>query len=116
MQLLAAVGASLVLSVDAGHRGKAWSILRVYANGIMDAGSTDLPQKGVVTALAADPLGRFLLTAAGPKVTVWDPATWKPLRAFDWKIGRLTCLAVSPDGTLAAAGGDKGKVAVWDVE
>lgn len=116
VQRLAAVGASIVLSVDVGHWGKAWSILRVYAGDSVDAGSTDLPQKGIVTALAADLLGRFLLSASGAKVTVWDPVTWKPLRAFDWTIGRVTCLAVSADGTLAAAGGDKGKAVVWDVE
>ncbi len=66
-------------------------------------------------ALCGDPLGRFLLAGCGKQVLEFDPASWKPARQFDWKIGTVACLAVSADGTVAAAGGDKGKVAVWDV-
>ena len=33
-----------------------------------------------------------------------------------WNIGRLRSIAFSPDGTLAAAGSDTGRIVVWDVE
>jgi hypothetical protein len=36
--------------------------------------------------------------------------------AFDWDMGRLRSVAFSPDGMLAAAGNDKGKIVVWDVD
>ncbi len=72
--------------------------------------------KDPIAAVCADPLGRFVLTAAGKLVTQWDPATWLPARTFNWKIGTITCLTVNPNGTIAAAGGYQGKVAVWDVE
>lgn len=66
--------------------------------------------------LCDDSHGRFLLAACGKQVLEFDPASWKVARQFDWKIGTVNCLAVSAEGTLAAAGGDKGRVAVWDVE
>jgi WD40 repeat protein len=69
-----------------------------------------------LNVLCSDPHGRFLLTACGKEVLAWDPRSWKRTHTFNWQIGTVNCLAVSADGTLAAAGGDKGKVAVWDVE
>jgi WD40 repeat protein len=67
-------------------------------------------------ALATDPGGRFFLTASGHRVSVWETKTWKEAKTFAWKVGPITCLAVSPDGLLAAAGSATGKVMVWDVE
>jgi WD40 repeat protein len=69
-----------------------------------------------LNALCGDPHGRFLLAAGSQKVLVFDPVSWKVAHQFDWKIGTVNCLAISADGTVAAAGGDKGKVLVWDVE
>lgn len=69
-----------------------------------------------LNVLCGDPLGRFLLIACGKQVLEFDPASWKVARQFDWQIGTVNCLAISPAGTVAAAGGDKGKVAVWDLE
>ncbi len=67
-------------------------------------------------AVAGDPHGRFLLSASGSSVSVWDPKTWKVAKTYDWKAGAITCLAVAPDGLTAAAGTATGKVVVWDVE
>jgi WD40 repeat protein len=35
---------------------------------------------------------------------------------YTWNIGRMRSIAFSPDGTLAAAGSDTGKIIVWDVD
>ena len=69
------------------------------------------------TGLAFHPSGRFLAaTSNDATVKLYDTATWKRGQSFDWDIGRLRSIAFSPDGMLAAAGGDRGKIVVWDVD
>jgi WD40 repeat protein len=66
-------------------------------------------------AFTAD--GSRLLTASNEQVVqVWAAPTWGEATAYAWKIGKLGCVAVSADGTLAAAGGSTGKVVVWDLD
>jgi hypothetical protein len=73
---------------------------------------------GPVAAVAAHPHRPLLLAAAGESVHSWryDDGLLTPLRSFDWQIGRVTGIAIAPDGMLAAAGGADGQVAVWDLE
>jgi WD40 repeat protein len=67
--------------------------------------------------IALHPSGRMLLVADGSKkVTVYDTSNGRPAAQFDWGIGKVGCVTYSPDGTLAAAGGEKGQVVVWDAE
>jgi WD40 repeat protein len=62
------------------------------------------------------PDGRSLITVSNDATaTTWDTANWRQKHAYAWKAGKLKCAAFSPDGCLAAAGGDGGKVVVWDV-
>jgi len=69
------------------------------------------------TGLAFHLSGRYLAaTSNDATVKLYDTSTWKLAQAFDWDIGRLRSIAFSPDGMLAAAGGDKGKIVVWDVD
>ena len=63
---------------------------------------------------------------AGPAVSMasWrehrslivSTTTWKQVRKWKWDIGALRVIGVSPDGTLAAAGGPTGKIVVWDLD
>ena len=70
-----------------------------------------------VTGLAVHPSGKAIVTSRNDGTAwFWDPATFRPLRSFDWKVGKLVSVAFSPDGSLAAAGTDRGQVVVWDVD
>ncbi|QDU18738.1 WD40 repeat domain-containing protein [Urbifossiella limnaea] len=69
------------------------------------------------TAAAFHPSGRYLFTTSNDAtVTVWDTDEWVRVKRFAWEVGRLRSVAVSADGLLAAAGSDRGRVVVWDVD
>jgi hypothetical protein len=69
------------------------------------------------TGMAFHPSGRYLAATSNDKtVKFYDTTTWELARTFTWDIGRMRSVCFSPDGTLAAAGSDSGKVVVWDVD
>jgi WD40 repeat protein len=69
------------------------------------------------TAAAFHPSSKYLaVTSNDATVKVYETATWAVARTFTWDIGKVRSVAFSPDGTLAAAGSDTGKVVVWDVD
>lgn len=68
-------------------------------------------------AVAYHPTGSYLLAANNDNtVRVFETTTWSVVKQYTWAIGRLSAVAVSPDGTLAAAGGERGQVVVWDLD
>ncbi len=68
-------------------------------------------------AVAFHPNGA-LLAAVGDDglVTLYDTATWKVVKSFAWKIGKLRAVCFSADGTRAAALSANGKIMVWDMD
>ena len=67
--------------------------------------------------LALHPVGHTLLVADGSKrVTQFDTDSGRPVNSFDWGVGKVSCVDICRDGTLAAAGGEKGQVVEWDAE
>lgn len=73
---------------------------------------------GSVSAACFDPTGTRLFTGGEDDgVREWrveDSLTKGP--AYDWGVGAVWSVAVSPDGLLCAAGGKWGDAAVWDLE
>jgi WD40 repeat protein len=73
---------------------------------------------GSVSAVAFHPTGSRLFTGGEDEgVREWlvgDRLTKGS--AYDWNLGAVWSVAVSPDGLLCAAGGKGGEVAVWDLE
>lgn len=61
--------------------------------------------------------GASLLVSGGGDglVCLWDAGSRRELDRYDWQIGPISDVTVSPDGLTAAAAGEAG-VIVWDVE
>jgi WD40 repeat protein len=75
------------------------------------------PGKQHFTGIAFHPSGKYLAATSNDKtVKLYDTTSWELARTFTWDIGKMRSIAFSPDGTLAAAGSDTGKVVVWDVD
>jgi hypothetical protein len=69
------------------------------------------------TGLAFHPSGRFLAaTSNDATVKLYDTSNWSLATTYTWDVGRMRSVAFSPDGLLAVAGSDTGKVVVWDVD
>lgn len=74
-------------------------------------------KRPIVFDVAFDPSGKLFATANGDAPVRWyDAKTGAERETFDWGIGSITAVAFSPDGSLCAAGGEGGQVAVWDVD
>jgi WD40 repeat protein len=70
-----------------------------------------------ITGVAFHPSGRYLAATSNDQtVKLYDTQSWELAKTYTWDIGRMRSIAFSPDGTLAAAGSDTGKVVVWDVD
>jgi WD40 repeat protein len=69
------------------------------------------------TGVAFHPSGKYLAAASTDEsVKIYEAATGREARTFAWQIGKMRSVAFSPDGSVAAAGSDRGKVVVWDVD
>jgi WD40 repeat protein len=64
-------------------------------------------------AFAAD--SRLLAFAFGNRAEIWEMAPPRCLRAYEWPIREIFCLAFAPDGLTVAAGGIGG-IVIWDVD
>jgi WD40 repeat protein len=70
-----------------------------------------------ILALAFTPDGRSVITVSNERTArIWDTASWRCQETFDWRVGKLKSLAISPDGMRAATGSERGRIVIWDLE
>ncbi len=62
--------------------------------------------------VAPGPGGLLAIVDDDHRLSVWDAATWQPLRVVIHEGGEPSAIAWSPAGVLAPAGG--AAVALWD--
>lgn len=73
------------------------------------------PGKNNALAFTAD--GRTLgVGRNGGLVDLWRVGDWARAATYRWPVGHVHRVAFSPDGVCAAAAGDSGRVAVWDID
>jgi WD40 repeat protein len=70
------------------------------------------------TVLRAHPSRPIVLTGGEDgTVRLWEISQRAiELHSYDWNIKQVTAVAISPDGSLAAAGSSSGEVVVWDLD
>jgi WD40 repeat protein len=69
-----------------------------------------------VNSIAFTPSGEKLLSAAADGlVKIWSVAARRCDLTIDWEIGAVSHVAVSPDGRMAAAGGELDKIVLWEL-
>jgi WD40 repeat protein len=97
-----------------GHRLWLWDAATGEPTGPLMAAGT-----GLFGRPAFHPSGRWLLAGGvnvGGGVYGWDAATGAEGYAFAPPVGPVHAVAVAPDGLRAAAGGEAGRIAVWDLD
>ena len=60
--------------------------------------------------------GRLIALTNDAVARVYDTDTWAETTGYEWQIGKLTAVAIAPDGLRAACGSASGRVIVWDLE
>lgn len=66
-------------------------------------------------ALLSDGRG-LLVKRPRNRVQLWDAPAGAIVNEWSWRLEWVTCLAVSPDGLTAVAGGRFGRVLLWDLD
>jgi WD40 repeat protein len=99
---VAMVGRGLVICRRLGENGEAWRTRKAA---------------GYVTDAAFHPDGRTLSTVnAKGQAHRFDARTGRLVESFDWQVGLLLCVALSPTGSVGAAGGRENKLVLWDID
>jgi WD40 repeat protein len=101
-------------SMLVGHEAKWLELLSVTGEIV---GKLKPPGRAHFRAVAVHPSGKCLVTVGNDGAArFWELPSLRPGRVLKWDVGRLHSVAFSPDGMLGAAGGDAGRVVLWDVD
>ncbi len=75
-----------------------------------------LNSKGKFDSVSIHPRGHLAAVTVGTRLAILQTTDWQPIQVFEWKLGRMTSVRFSPDGSTVAAGSAQGKIIVWDVD
>jgi WD40 repeat protein len=101
--ILAGIGGITVLDLASGQE-----VRHFPGDGPKD------PLIAMSAALSRD--GRFILAGRFRRFELWDISSASKVRAFEGYAGSVSAVAFSPDGHRALAGGDYGRLVLWDLE
>jgi serine/threonine protein kinase/WD40 repeat protein len=116
--------ATLAYSVDgrwviAGGEGGSvlvWEATTKTKKPILLGGENGNPaHRGAVTAVTFDPKGRFLATASGSQIQLWNVAGWTGKHEELDAESPIAGLVFTPDGQWLVAGGADGRPRSWEV-
>jgi WD40 repeat protein len=90
---------------------RCWSTRSGKMNSRFRGQDEDIPD------LAFSPDERLLAIARtdGP-VEFWDFREARMVRSYSWNIGRLSAIAISPDGLTCAVAGEQGRIVIFDLD
>jgi WD40 repeat protein len=90
--------------------------VRLWTTEVGGASGVDVRGDGAVSQIALSPGGGVAATGGDGEVQAWDLTTGEPRLAHPLRVeSEATALAVSPDGSLLAAGDRIGDVRLWEV-
>jgi WD40 repeat protein len=99
-----------LLAVAAGNDARIWPLDRDESGPLLRGHS------GSITALAWSGTDGVVTAGADGTVRLWQATDGKLLQTLDTLDKGLTCLAVSADGRMIAAGSAAGGIHIWDGE
>jgi WD40 repeat protein len=77
----------------------------------------EIDSRHYFNGLAFAPDGRFLAVGRNDRTLYcYEAANWEVVARYNWKIGNVVSVAFSANGQLVAAGGNSGKIVVWDFD
>ena len=103
------------LAVVSNHQVLVWDVVTRKRLAVLDGPAKD--ESGAFALWAAfTPDGRRLFASFNDRLCVFDTATWEVRKIYDWSVGSVLRVAVTPDGLCAVAAGNTGAVVVWDLD
>ena len=109
------------LAAVCNHQVLVWDVVTRKRLAVLDGPPTGgKPVAGELGAFALwaafAPDGRHLFVSFNDRVCVFDTAAWEVVKIYDWAVGSVLRIAVTPDGLCAVAAGNLGDVVVWDLD
>jgi serine/threonine protein kinase len=75
-----------------------------------------LENTGKLTAIALSPVASILASSSGTAIRLWDLETGQAIRTLTGHLDFVSCLAITPDGSLLISGAADKSLRLWNVQ